>query len=548
MQDRHFKVWPKGCPYHLEPLETSVFENLEVTARRFPEVPAIIYYDTFITYAELLSDVRRLAGYLACQAGIEADDRVVLYLQNSPQFIIGFYAILAANAVVVPVNPMNRTEELKHMVNDTEARVIIAGEERIDEAAPQIGNSRAERLIAVHYRDYIHQKTDLELPEVVTEVRIPFSGDRFIAWDEALAHGSQAPLHRRRPDAWCAIPYSSGTTGPPKGCLHTHASTNAVTKAYGHWFAIPATSAILVTLPLYHVTGMQNSMLVPFLNGLTVVLMTRWHRDTALKLIERYRIVHWRSITTMVIDVLSHPELDLYDLTSLTGIGGGGAQMPAAVAHKLKARTGIEYVEGYGLTETMAPTHMNPPHAAKPQCLGIPIFDVDSRIIDPETRIELGPGEVGEIISHGPQVFQEYWRQPEATAEVFIHHDGKQFLRTGDLGYYDEDGYFFHVDRLKRMINVAGLKVWPAEVEAMLYEHPAVQEACVIAAQDERRGEAVKAVIILHDGIATPSPDELETWCRERMAAYKVPRLFDFVDTLPRSGAGKILWRELQKR
>jgi fatty-acyl-CoA synthase len=221
--------------------------------------------------------------------------------------------------------------------------------------------------------------------------------------------------------------------------------------------------------------------------------------------------------------------------------------MPEALARKLEEVIGLPFVEGYGLSETMAPTHINPPHRPKRQCAGIPFFNTDARVIDPESRRELGAEEVGEIIVHGPQVFRGYWKQPEATAQAFIAHDGKRFFRTGDLGYYDEEGYFFITDRLKRMINCAGFKVWPAEVEAMLYAHPAIQEACVIGARDAYRGETVKAVIVLRKEHQNASAQEITDWARGKMAAFKVPRVVEFVDELPRTASGKIFWRQLQE-
>ena len=497
----------------------------------------------------MLAEVQALAGYLSEHAGVGDDDRVILYLQNSPQYIIAYYAVLAANAVVVPVNPMSRSAELNHIATDSGAQVMFLGLELIDQVRPLMDAGLINHAVAANYGDYVRAETDLALPAEVRPGSSSDTGyDGFADWHTALTCDADAPRHNRGPESWCAIPYSSGTTGQPKGCLHTHATTNAITQAYPTWIPMPAGTRVLATLPLYHVTGMQNSMLGPIYTGSTIVLMTRWQRETAAQLIERYKIQHWRSITTMVVDFVAMPDVDKVDLSSITFIGGGGAQMPEAVAVKLKQATGLDYVEAYGLSETMAPTHINPPEAAKPQCLGIPIFGVDSRIIDPDTLKELGPNEEGEIISSGPQVFAGYWQQPEATAEVFLDIDGKRFLRTGDIGYYDEDGYFFHVDRLKRMVNVGGLKVWPAEVEALLYAHPAIKEACIVGKRDDRLGEVVKAVIVLAQDADAPDVGELEAWCRERMAAYKVPRAFEFTQALPRSGVGKILWRELQER
>jgi fatty-acyl-CoA synthase len=247
-------------------------------------------------------------------------------------------------------------------------------------------------------------------------------------------------------------------------------------------------------------------------------------------------------------DFLSNPNLDRFDLSSLRHLSGGGAAMPAAVAQRL-LDMGVPYIEGYGLSETIAATHINPPQRPKKQCLGIPIHDVDSRVIDPATLAELPVGEVGEIVTHGPQVFQGYWNRPAATAEAFVEIDGKRFLRTGDLGKIDEDGYFFMVDRLKRMINAAGFKVWPAEVESLMYQHPAVHEACVIAAHDARRGETVKALIVRKpDWQGRIDEAQIIEWCRQNMAAYKIPRVIEFTTALPKSAAGKIMWRELQER
>jgi fatty-acyl-CoA synthase len=307
-------------------------------------------------------------------------------------------------------------------------------------------------------------------------------------------------------------------------------------------------SVTLSALPMFHVTGMQAGMNGPLYKGATIVIMSRWDRDCAGLLIERARVTNWSAITTMLVDFLSNPKLEQYDLSSLQVLGGGGAAMPEALARKLEQVFGLPYVEGYGLSETMAPTHINPPQRSKRQCAGIPIFNTDARVIDLETSFDLQPNQVGEIIVHGPQIFQGYWKQPEASAQAFLEHDGKRFFRTGDLGYYDEEGYFFITDRLKRMINASGFKVWPAEVEALLYAHPDIQEACVIGAPDGYRGETVKAVIVLKNGSkARASAQEITEWARERMAAFKVPRLVQFVDELPKTATGKILWRKLQE-
>jgi fatty-acyl-CoA synthase len=266
-------------------------------------------------------------------------------------------------------------------------------------------------------------------------------------------------------------------------------------------------------------------------------------------MVERYGCTHWANVPTMVVDLLAHPATAGRDLSSLQNIFGGGSSMPEAVAQRLFERCAIQYMEGYGMTETISQTHMNPPGHLRKQCLGIPTFDTDSRVIDPDTLEAVGPNQPGEIISSGPQVFKGYWGNPDATAQAFLNIDGKRFLRTGDLGYYDEDGNFYMADRLKRMINAAGYKVWPAEVEMTLYKHPDIQEAAIVSAPDPRRGETVKVFVVLKpESRGKVSSEQIIDWARLHMAAYKVPRLVEFMDALPRSGTGKIQWRLLQER
>ena len=538
MQNRHFGAWPKGQPHSLPPREHSVLHNLDQAVKAVPNRTAIWYYGRRITYRELAAEVQGLAGFLHDRLGIRAGDRVAIYMQNAPQLVAAYYAILAANAVIVPVNPMCRRAELRHIVKDAGARAIIFGAELAEEVAAVLDDCGQPGLVQVRYSDYALDGWDFP-----AELAGGASAGIATGWADALALGCGAPTHDRRPEDWCIIPYSSGTTGQPKGCLHTHASVNAVAFGYARWVGVTPGSRILATLPLSHVTGMQHSMNLPILTWSTIYLMTRWNAALAAKVIQQERIEHWRSITTMMIDFLSLPGIAGVDVSSLKAIGGGGAQMPAGIARKMSELIGLEYIEAYGLSETIAPTHINPPQAPKRQCLGIPIFDVDSRIVDPETLDELGPNEPGEIVTHGPQVFEGYWQRPEETEAAFLTLDGKRFLRTGDIGYMDDEGYFFFVDRLKRMVNVSGFKVWPAEVEAILHGHPDVKEACIVGDPDPRTGEAVRAVIVPRkDPVSARC---LTDWCRQNMAAYKVPKRFEFRDRLPRSGAGKVLWKDL---
>jgi fatty-acyl-CoA synthase len=294
---------------------------------------------------------------------------------------------------------------------------------------------------------------------------------------------------------------------------------------------------------------MLYGVLAPVYGGATVVILPRWDRELAGRLISTYHVSHWTCIPTMVIDLFASPNYRSFDLSSLRYVSGGGAAMPQAIAERLLAEFGLTFAEGYGLTETAAPSHANPPERAKLQCLGIPIFGTDARVVDPISLEELPIGEVGEIVTHGPMVFKGYWKHPEATEAAFFELAGKRFFRTGDLGRIDEDGYFFITDRLKRMINASGFKVWPSEVELLLYRHPAVAEACVISTKDAYRGETVKAVVVLRaDYRGKTTEAEIVAWAHEHMAAYKAPRIVEFADGLPKSGSGKVMWRLLQEK
>ena len=548
MSDRHFKFWPANAAHDLVAPATNLFYNAEVSARRYPDKPFIVFYDTALTFAEFFDQAERLAGFLEGRCAVRKGDRVLLLMQNSPQFVIGYYGILRANAVVVPLNPMNLTQEILRYANDAGASTLIVSQELYPRIEPLLGKSGLKNVIVAAYSDYLKQPTTLALPEVVSAPRLEIAAAGVILWKDALAAGLKPGPLTTGPDDLCVMPYTSGTTGVPKGCMHTHRTVMHTLVAGMRWFSMAPETTLMAVAPMFHVTGMQGGMNGPLYVGNTLVMLLRWDRNVAAECVQRYRVASWTAVPTMIQDFFANPDIGKYDLSSIRRLSGGGAAMPAAVAQRL-LDMGVPYYEGYGLSETMAATHLNPPERAKKQCLGIPIFGVDSRVVDPDTLRELPAGEVGEIITHGPQVFLGYWNKPEDTAQAFVDIDGKRFLRTGDLGRVDEDGYFFMVDRLKRMINASGYKVWPTEVESLMYQHPAILEACVIGTPDAHRGETVKAVIV-------PRPEwrgridaqQVIEWCRENMAAYKCPRIVEFVDSLPKSGAGKIMWRELQER
>jgi len=558
-QRPHYKFWPKRLPHAITPPATSLWDNLAISARRYPDKTAIAFFGRRLSYAELAQQAERLAARLH-ELGVRRGDRVVLCMQNCPQLIVAHFAILRANAVVVPVNPMNRAEELKHYITDPDARIAITtadlAPEMVKASDALAAGEGLQHLIVTHFTDAFDADVHGENAPpaawhdwLLTRHPLPaLAGGQALAWTEALATVDAPPALTVGPDDLAILPYTSGTTGLPKGCMHPHSSIMHNAVASAHWGNATADNVTLLVVPMFHITGMVSVMHSSIYIGATLVMMPRWDRDLAGRLISAWKVTTWTNIPTMVIDLLGSPNFDHFDLSSLVHIGGGGAAMPQAVAQRLLEQFGLRYVEGYGLTETAAPSHSNPPDHPKQQCLGIPFLSTDARVIDPETLQEMPVGEQGEIVMHGPEIFRGYWKRPEATEAAFVEIDGRRFFRSGDLGKMDEDGYFFMTDRLKRMINASGFKVWPAEVEALMFRHPAIQEACIISARDSYRGETVKAVVVLRPAFRNQvSEADIVAWCRENMAVYKVPRIVQFVDSLPRSGSGKVMWRHLQE-
>ena len=555
----HYQHWPARVPHHITPPATTLWDNLAFSAKRFPHKTALQFLGSALSYQQLTQQAERIAAWLH-DKGIQKGDLVLLDMQNCPQLVAAHFGILRANAVVVPVNPMNRAKELEHYITDAQARIAITTADvaaemaAASDALPE--GERLQHLLVTHYSDAFdplsqaQEAWPLSWQAWLTQgIELPvFKGGQSHDWTQVLANTLALPPLTVTPSDLAILPYTSGTTGLPKGCMHPHSSVMHNAMCGAIWNNGSHENIGLCVVPMFHITGLVTVMHCGMYLGATVVLMPRWDRDYAGSLISRHRVTHWTNIPTMVIDLLGSPKFDQYDLSSLVAIGGGGAAMPQAVAQRLWELYGLRYIEGYGLTETAAPSHTNPPDAPKQQCLGIPIIGVDARVINPETLQEVATGEQGEIIMRGPQIFNGYWRRPDATEQAFMLLDGERYFRSGDLGHVDEQGYFFITDRLKRMINASGFKVWPAEVEALMFRHPAIQEACIIASKDAYRGETVKAVVVLRESYRSQvSEEDILAWCRDNMAVYKAPRLVAFVDALPKSGSGKVMWRSLQE-
>ena len=544
--------WPRGLPRDVRVPRATYMHYLDTAALRYPDKPAIIYGDGVLTYADLQARVNAMAGFLQKELGVQRGDRILLISQNCPQWVVAFYAALRAEAAIVPINPMSTAGEIDGYQQDSGATVAFVAQEFLGNVMPCLGEGgQGLQAVVVHaYSDVLPPElADPDLPEVVTEPRQALSHACLHGFEVAIAQQLTPHAYQGKPDDLAVLPYTSGTTGHPKGCMHSHHSLLAANLTSQQWRSLHADVTMLCVAPLFHMLGLQNAMNMPLTLGATVVMMPRWNAAVAARLMERYRVTTWAAPPAMVIDFFAHPDAATRDLSSLSLLSGGGAAMPEAIATLLWDRFGLSYNEAYGLSETASFLLANPVHRGKRQCLGMVTPGVDTRIIDPDTLKELPQGEVGELVTRGEQVMSGYWRNPQANATSFVMLDGQRFFRTGDLASQDDEGYFFMKDRLKRMINVSGYKVWPAEVENVMYRHPAIHEACIVGVPDAQRGERVTALVVLkpsHQGQLSEAG--LIEWAREHMAVYKAPRAVRFLESLPKSGAGKILWRELQEQ
>ncbi len=550
--------WPPYVPRRFRAPRTPLIDNLMTSARRYPDKTALAFLQQKTTYADLLHQVERFAAYLQ-QLGVARGDRVLLLMQNCPQLVVAHFGILRADAVVVPINPMNRAQELQHYIADAQAHVAVVAEDLADELAQASAalapEQRLRQVITARYADAAGDLNDAAVPVpqawrdwfAAPPTPAHWGTTQVHAWAQAMACAHAPTAVQNGPDDLAILPYTSGTTGLPKGCMHPQRTVMYNAHAMGLWMYQTPESVQLVAVPMFHITGLVIGMHSVIAAGASMVIMPRWDRDYAGAAIAHWGVTHWLNIPTMVMDLLASPQAASYSLSSLQYIGGGGAAMPQAVAQRLLEQYGLRYAEAYGLTETCAPSHSNPAHATRQQCLGVPYMDARAIVVDPDTLQPVAPGEPGEILIQGPMVFNGYWRNPQATDKAFAHVNGQRYFRSGDLGRVDEQGFFYMTDRLKRMINASGYKVWPAEVEAMMFKHPAIAEACIISAPDAYRGETVQAVVVLRQDAQVTEAD-LIAWCREQMAAYKVPRRVQMIDALPKSGSGKVMWRLLQEQ
>ncbi|MFI6897291.1 class I adenylate-forming enzyme family protein [Streptomyces sp. NPDC050256] len=529
------------APVH--PAETLVHAFRDSVARA-PGHPALAYFDGRLSYAETdeLSD--SVAGHLAAR-GLERGDRVAIMLQNSPQFVLALLGAWKAGATVVPLNPMYKSAEVGHVLKDAEVTALICSDRAWEAYLRDTAAGALSVRIAVTACELDLQTSSDE--RVLNFERLPaaYDADDLVA---VARQGLAAPAGRELAATDVAlISYTSGTSGTPKGAMNSHGNimVNAERQRTGH--PIAEGSAYFALAPLFHITGMVCQLASCLTNAGTLILAYRFHPGVVLDAFTEHRPAYTVGPSTAFMALAATPGVTPEHFSSFQVISSGGAPLPPALVEKFRAGFGPYIRNGYGLTECTAPCAAVPPEREAPVdpvsgtlSVGVPGPDTVVRILD-ENGAEVPFGEQGEIAVRGPQVVTGYWRLPEATAAAFP--DGE--LRTGDIGFMDREGWLYVVDRKKDMINASGFKVWPREVEDVLYTHPAVREAAVVGVPDTYRGETVRAYVSLRPG-ASVEPGELGAYCKERLAAYKYPREVEILTELPKTASGKILRRELR--
>jgi long-chain acyl-CoA synthetase len=520
----------------------SLLQTFRARATAAPDAPALIYFDTVISAAQLDTESDALAAALA-DNGFGIGDRLAIYTQNMPQYIISLLAAWKLGGAVVPINPMLTAPEVVKLLADATPRVLVALDELHTAAlAEALRGSSVERTITTSALDWQNDDDARVLP-----ARRPDAarGEDLRGLIDAH-HGRRPASHTPAGDDVAVITYTSGTTGKPKGAMNTHANVAVGGQSYTRWFGLDSSDVVLGVAPLFHVTGLSGHIAAALTAGAPLVLFYRFHPDVVVDIIRRHRPTFTVGALTVFI-ALAESSAAAEDLASLATIASGGAPVAAGVLSRFQERFGSYLHNVYGMTETTSPVLAVPRGARAPVdaqtaalSVGKPMLEARVVVLDDDGR-PVQAGQVGELAVSGPQIVPGYWQQPEQSAAAFRG----PWLLTGDVGYVDHEGWFYLVDRKKDMIVASGYKVWPREVEDVLYTHDAVLEAAVVGQPDPYRGETVKAFVSLRDGHVA-SPDELVAFCRDRLAAYKYPRTIEIVPTIPKTATGKVLRRALR--
>ncbi|WP_018921669.1 long-chain-fatty-acid--CoA ligase [Salsuginibacillus kocurii] len=541
-------LYPPEIPSSLSYDEKPLPAFLEKAATAYPDKKALSFKGASLTYAELFSQANALAWQLI-NLGVNKGDRVAIMLPNSPQSVISYYGVLLAGATVVQTNPLYVERELSHQLVDAEAKVIICLDMLYPKVTAVLEDSCLEHVIVTGIKDYLPFPKNIVYPfiqkrQYKMKVNVTY-GEKVHPFTALVKTKNQdKPKVDIDPAADLALlQYTGGTTGPAKGVMLTHKNLVANTQQCLSWMykLNEGQEKTLAVLPFFHVYGMTVSMNLSIMHASEMVILPRFDAKEVLQTIMKEKISILPGAPTIYIGLINHPDINKYNLSSIKACISGSASLPVEVQQEFEALTGGKLVEGYGLTEASPVTHCNLLWGERQESsIGIPWPDTEAKIIKENDQGEAEMGEVGELAVRGPQVMKGYWKRPEETNASF-HED---WLLTGDMAYRDKHGFFYIVDRKKEMIIAGGFNIYPREIEEVLYEHDDVQEAVVIGVPDPYRGETVKAFVVPKEG-ETVNEQELNSFCRERLASYKVPRAYEFRKELPKTMVGKVLKRVL---
>ena len=544
------KHYPSYIPAELTPRFTNGLEMFLATVKAMPEQVAIYYFDQAMSYGELDRKSTALAVALKAR-GITQGDRVAFYLQNIPQFLIALYGAWKIGAIVVSCNPMLKQRELEYHLNDSGAKCLICLESLYETIARDvIGNTQVEFVITTSELDFVDKGAIPPLLGSSKKQRFAETLDMLELLDQF--DGANIQLATLTPADVAFLTYTSGTTGRPKGAMNTHSNVVFNATFYQQWMQLGGNDVVIGVAPFFHITGLIAHLAVAALVGMPIIMFYRFDPAEMLRLTEKWRGSFTVAAITVFIALLNHPDIKTRSLSSLSKAFSGGAPVSPAIVEQFQKVTGVYIHNIYGLTETTSPSHAVPLGGHAPVdtdsgalSVGVPIPNTICRVVDVATGQDLPPGEVGELITKGPEVVVGYWEKPEETA--YAIRDG--YLYTGDVARMDTEGWFYLVDRKKDMIIASGYKVWPREVEDVLYQHAAVREAGVVGAPDAYRGETVIAYVALKSGFeGKVTPEELIEFCKQRMANYKYPRQIEIMEELPKTPTGKFLRRELRDK
>ncbi|NPV91120.1 MAG: long-chain fatty acid--CoA ligase [Firmicutes bacterium] len=548
------RSYDREVPMTLSYPEQPVFELFLRSARDNPDRTALLFFGTAMSYSRLKRHVESMVSALA-DLGIGRGCRVALLLPNSPQYVISYYSIMMTGATVVPMNPLNTETELMYILRDGGVRAVVALDlfaDRVESVRRKFREAGEPHLLEHVYYTSLREFMPFPLKQLYPlSQKLPpgtkehLSGSRrFI---DLIRH-SPRPYKPPEVDIYkdeAVLIYTGGTTGRPKGVMLSHRALVVNPSHGGAWVQVTPEDRLLTVLPVFHGFGMSVCMNLPVIYGASMVLLPRFNVREVLRAIHRYRPTLFAGVPTMYIGLINHPELSRYDLSSLRGCFAGASALAPEVKRRFEELTGGRLMEGYGLTEAVTAKCCNPFRGAnKTGSIGVPFPDTVMRVVDLETgETEMPPGEIGEFVLQSPDMMLGYYNRPEENASAVRNG----WLHTGDLGYMDEDGYFFMVDRLKDLIITGGFNVYPREVEDVLHQHPAVRETSVIGVRGEFQDEVVKAFVTLKDGCAA-DPGEIIRFCRQHLVPYKVPRQVEICPDLPKSIIGKILKQPLREQ